>query len=475
MALFEKVQEFGNMLNRSSTAGSKVRGSGSNAGGALKGQHGNPYELMYRDNYGYIFGKPMGYLAKTDPNQRVFQKTLLRNNTIVNFVPGVAKQDSEMLARAEAIILKYDAAMKKKQTAIENMQKSGGSTTQLNKELQALADKTTNELVAERCDLRYAVFQQDITGFLHAYQLISNKVGTAVFGLEGGLSRYVTEGLNVAINESLATRGFKVWVEKGTSISESIDNSFTESVLASTIKSASGLVKQARFLGADNAMQSAATSEATEVQSENAEAQKTGMLSEIASRTLSGANYDFPNIFDVSKFNRSYEISFRFVAPYGDNRTVMNHVINPFLFLCTLAFPRQEGPSGHTSPFLVQVDAPGFFSCPMGVCTSFSFRKGGDEMMFNDSGLPLIIEGSLSVTDLYSNLSLPLTHQSFSVNIGTSSFLNTLGGLNLYATMDQSLADSAANFVKDLVAVVIKPAQYVKEEIFKVKRYLGIS
>jgi len=95
-------------------------------------------------------------------------------------------------------------------------------------------------------------------------------------------------------------------------------------------------------------------------------------------------------------------------------------------------------------------------------------------MKSHKTGLPLIIEGSMSIMDLYSNLSLPLTHGSFMTNIGTSAFMNTLGGLNLYATMDMSLLDRAANFAKDLIAVIVQPAQYAKEEIFKVRRYLGI-
>ena len=477
MAVFEPLQRVaeyvGNVGTRNTTGG-QVRGSGNNAGSFRSGGNDNPYELMYKDNYGYIFGKPMAYIPRTDPAQRVYQKTMLRNNTIVNFIPGEAKQDSEMLARAQEIILKGEQAMSEIQKEIETAIADGKDTTALNRKLQAMSDDTTNQLIKERCDLRFAVFVQTVAKFMHSYQLIMNKVGTAVFGIEGGLSRFVSEGLNVSISESLAVRGFKVWVEKGTSISESVDNSFTESVLASTVKAASNLTKQLRFLGADNKMQSSSVSDSTEVQSENAEIQQTGMMAEIASRTLAGATYDFPQIFDQSKFNRSYEISFRFVSPMGDNRSVMSHVLIPFLFMCTLALPRQDGPSGHTSPFLVQVDAPGFFSCPMGVVSSFSFRKGGDEMMFNDSGLPLIIEGSMSIMDLYSNLSLPLTHGSFMTNIGTSAFMNTLGGLNLYATMDMSLLDRAANFAKDLIAVIVQPAQYAKEEVFKVRRYLGI-
>ena len=81
-------------LSGRNTAGSGVRGSGTNAGGRNK--TGNPYELMYRDNYGFIFGKPLAYLPRTDPNQRVFQKTMLRNNTIVNIIPGTRSISSPL-------------------------------------------------------------------------------------------------------------------------------------------------------------------------------------------------------------------------------------------------------------------------------------------------------------------------------------------------------------------------------------------
>ena len=214
--------------------------------------------------------------------------------------------------------------------------------------------------------------------------------------------------------------------------------------------------------------------ETTEVTSSDANAQAAGLAANIASRTLNGAAYDFPNIFDASKFNRSYEIAFRFVSPRGDDRSVVNYVLSPFLFMLNCATPRQEGPTGHISPFILQVDAPGFFSTPMGVVTSFSFRKGGDEMLFNDRGLPLIIEGSMTINDLYSNLSLPLTYKQFATNFGTSAFLNTLGGLNLYATMDMSMMDTATNWAKDLIAVVVQPIHIFNEEVYKMRRYLGI-
>lgn len=429
--------------------------------------NGNPYELMYRNNYGYIFGKPLSYTPRTDPNQRVFQKTILRNNTILNIVPGVPYQDSAMLAKAEAIIVAYNKDL-------EVLMQQAPSASR-DKAVTARMTKAQADLISGQCDLRYAAFKQDIASFMEAYQMVLNRVGTAVFGLSGGLSRFVTDLAGLNISEDSSSRGFKVWVEKGTSISESIDNSYTASVLESAQKSISGVVKQAKFLGMGVGVTGTDASSGTEIQSDAGAIAQTGTVSNIASRTLSGAVYDFPQVFDASKFNRSYEISFKFVSPYGDDRSVANYVLFPFLFLLTCATPRQEGTSGHISPFLLQVDAPGFFSCPMGAITSFSFRKGGDEMLFNNRGLPLVIEGSFTVMDLYSNLSLPMSYNQFATNLGTSSFLNTLGGLNLYSSQDVTVANRMTNWVKDGITSVIAPYNIANEEVLKLQRFFGFN
>lgn len=450
-------------------------GKGDSSPGAPNGTEaqsaeGNPYALMYRDNYGYIFGKPLGYHPRTDPNQRVFQKTILRNNTIMNIIPGIPWQDESMLATAEEIIKKHQANIE--QLMVEQPTASQSRT----KTLEKMALDTQQSLIDAGCDLRYAIFKQDISGFLTAFQMIVNRVGTAVFGLSsGGLSRFITDLAGFNVKEDSKARGFKVWVEKGTSISESIDNSFTRSVLEDVVKNASGVVKQAKFLGQGVGIDAAGNSNAADITSNQQGVAQTGTVANIASRTLSGATFNFPQIFDDSKFNRSYEIAFKFVSPYGDDRSVLYYVLLPFLFLLACASPRQDGPTGHTSPFILQVDAPGFFSCPMGVITSFSFRKGGDEMLFNNRGLPLIIEGSMSITDLYSSLSLPLSYSQFTTNFGTTAFMNTLGGLSLYATMDRSVAQRFTNRVKDGITSAIAPYNIISEETLKLQRFFGME
>ncbi|WP_368880390.1 hypothetical protein [Proteus mirabilis] len=462
-----------NALTGGAGYSSVMRGFGNgNFGGkaTAQGLDENPYAGMYRDNTGYIFGKPLAYSPKTDPNHRVFQHTILRNNTLINIVPGKPYVNTDMLATAEKILTDHEEALEKLLVMPSSSKKEKAIVRQ--------CQETQDKLISNKCDLRYYAFQQDVAGFMQAFQMAVNRVGTAVFGWSSSTgSNFVTDlesdllGLNM--KEDLLARGFKVWVDKGSSISETIDNSFTQSVLAQTQKSMSSVARQVRFLS--GAMNMAGIQSGAEVQSADEGLSSIGKANNIASRSLSGSNFQFPDVFDDSKFVRSYEIAFRFVSPHGDDRSVFHHVLLPFLFLFTCASPKQDGVSGYNSPFLLQLDAPGFFSCPMGVVTSFSFRKGGDEMLFNNRGLPLIIEGSMSVQDLYSNLSLPLTYSQFATNMGTTAFFNTLGGLNLYATMDPSLRQVFASSVKDGITKVFQPYNIVSEEVLKIRRFMGFT
>lgn len=426
----------------------------------------NPYKLFYKNSYGHVFGKPLVYLPRTDPNQRIYQKTFLRNNTIINIIPGIPYQDEAMLEKAKEILTKYNEEY-------ERIKVNGGS--KVGQELDKLTEGVRIKLGDAKVDLRYAIFKSDTAGFMRAYQLLISRTGTAIFGASlGGIGGFLREASAASITESYNTGGFKVWVEKGTSISETVSNTFTKSVLENTQKQMSDVVKQLKFLGKGLGMGTTLNDENVDVVSGHDDIQSMGQAGNIASKTAGGAVFDFPQIFDSTEFTRSYEISFRFTSPYGDDRSVANHVIFPFLFLLTCALPRQDGPSGHQSPFLVQVDAPGFFSCPMGVVTALSFRKGGDDMLFNDRGLPLVIEGSMTVADLYSNMSLPLNNGQFATNFGTSAFLANLGGLTLYSAIDMTLSDTKENFLKGMIAAPRYAWEVTKAETYNILRFLGV-
>ena len=449
-------------MNALNTATSFVSGVSNSNTGKSFAVGDNPYSNLYNDSAGFIFGKPLAFNPKADPNQRVFQRTLLRNDTIVNFVPGVPYTNQSMVDQANAILTEH----REKLDILLN------APVPDEKAIASLCQDTQDALLSQQCDLRYYTFKQDVAGFLRALQIMVNRVGTSVFGWNQGVSGFVSDLVATNVSEDMMLRGFKVWVDKATSISESVDNSFTQSVLESTQKSMSSAVKQARFLG--GAANIAGMNAESVVKSSDANLEAVGKLNELASRTLAGSSFQFPQVFDDSKFSRSYELYFRFMSPYGDDRSVFYHVLFPFLAMLTAALPRQDNISGYTSPFIMQVDAPGYFSCPMGVVTALSFIKGGDEKLFNNRGLPLIIEGTLSIQDLYANLSLPLSFDQFATNLGTSAFLSNMGGMSLYSVMDVSARNYVQNWSKDTLTKFIQPYNWMTEESLKVRRYFGI-
>jgi len=429
----------------------------------------NPYEYYYKDGFGYIFGKPMAFNLKADPHQRIYQRTMLRNSTIVNIIPGVPYTDTAMISKAQAILddhqIEVDAIIAQYSLATD--------LSRRNARLAELSQRTQDKLLSSKCDLRYFTFKQDLSNFKQAFQMMVERTGSAIFGwTKRNMSSMLSDAINIASTDDMLNRGFKLWVDKATSISESVENSFSASVLEQAQKSASNIARQIKFGG--GAVGLLNSEGKTEIEGSDQTSVSAGRAADIASRSVGGAVFQFPQVFDDSKFTRSYDLSFRFVSPYGDDRSIFYNVIMPFMFILTCALPRQEGVSGLQSPFILQLDSPGYFSCPMGVITSLSFNKGGDEKLFNPRGLPLILEGSISVADLYSNLSMPMNYSQFATNIGTAAFLNTLGGLSLYATMDPTLSKNTLDYATSVLTKVTYPFSKADEEIAKVRRYFGI-
>jgi hypothetical protein len=140
-----------------------------------------------------------------------------------------------------------------------------------------------------------------------------------------------------------------------------------------------------------------------------------------------------------------------------------------------MALPRQVGVSGLGYPHLLQVDSPGYFSTPMGVIDNMSFQKGGSESLWSDSGLPLVIEGTFSIIDLYNNLSLPINNSGFVTNLGTAAFVSNLVGASMYSVLDPTISTNLANYVKGGLTAAQLPIYESVDRINSLARYVGIA
>jgi hypothetical protein len=433
--------------------------------GKLNGD--SPFAGYYSEKFGYVFGKPFSFLPNTDPSQRVFQGTMLKNNTIVNLVPGKSRYQASDIEKDIAPILKLaDDAAKKAYSQYFNT-----DIVTYEEQMVKINRQYQGELISKGVDLRTSIFQKDIPGHLQYFQQLVTQTGIAMFGgtfLSTGISALLK---GFAPDEKL--RGYKLWTERATNVSESFENSYQSSVFEQYSKEITHLSSEVAYMtGTAMGRFNPAT---TTVTSNDNTAQQAASLVTLAGKVLTGSQLILPKFWSDGSFGRSYEISFKFMSPYGDNISCFNHVMLPFLFLLSLSVPKQDGPSGMSAPFMIQIDAPGFFSCPMGAVSSISFKKGGDNMWFNAAGLPLIIEGSMTVIDLYSALSLPGSYSENLVNIGTRAYLNTMAGLTLYNTMDATLEQQAENRLLQLAKLPSYPIALAKESVADMRRYFGVA
>ena len=67
---------------------------------------------------------------------------------------------------------------------------------------------------------------------------------------------------------------------------------------------------------------------------------------------------------------------------------------------------------------------PGIMNCEMGVITSLSWKRGGNDGLFTKDGLPLEFEVSATVQDLYPVLAMTHQYEILRYNTGLHCFLD---------------------------------------------------
>ena len=437
------------------TAPSESFGRGSS--GKFKGT--NPYSHYYSEKYGYVFGRPFGFLEDTDPCGRNFQTNMLRNNTIINITPGVPKFQEDSIAKVKETL----AEITKELDALPEGPEKETKSIELMLQGQ-------QKLIKDGVDMRTSSFKKDIPNFLRTYKQLVTQIGVSIFG-----ANFAGTGIDTIINSfnpSGTAQGFNLWCEKATSVSESSNNSYNASMFEQVQGNISQMSREIQNITGTIVGRNG---ESIHVESNNDIVSKIASTVSQAGTVLTGAQFILPKFWADSSFDRQYDVSFKFVSPYGDNLSVFFNVMLPFLFILSLSLPRQYGPSGKDFPFLVQVDCPGFFSCPMGAISSITFKKGGDNMWFNSAGLPLVIEGSINIIDLYASLTLPANYAETLVNMSTRAFLYNLGGLTMYDAIDSTLSQSLTTRFLETFKIPFYGLDWSTDKVLDVQRYLGLN
>ena len=75
------------------------------------------------------------------------------------------------------------------------------------------------------------------------------------------------------------------------------------------------------------------------------------------------------------------------------------------MHLFGFVLPRQAGPNGFISPFLIKAYYKGLFNCDLGLITNMSVSRGS-EGGWTRNGLPTTVDVTLQIKDLYENISI---------------------------------------------------------------------
>lgn len=261
------------------------------------------------------------------------------------------------------------------------------------------------------------------------------------------LDRYKWENYtNEAFKGFVSSReSIAFYVDSETQISESFSNSTSQSMLAQSVNGLSEMGKEMQFLlGGVAGVEFDALKEENrgEVLADfDAFADKfarvipKNLMNKVSNGFLtvaSGGKMIFPEIWQDSKFSRSYSISIKLRSPESDNFSLFMNILVPLVHLICLAAPRQMGANSYQAPFLVRGFYKGFFNCEMGIIESLNIRKG-DKGKWSSSGLPTVVDVEISLKDLYDVMTITQDDNVLDLlnNTALLDYLANMCGINI--------------------------------------------
>lgn len=232
------------------------------------------------------------------------------------------------------------------------------------------------------------------------------------------------------------------YVDANASFSESMSNSTQSSALESFTSTIEGMAKELSMIAGTAGVASDYESLVGDVSSSIEQytaslsgnsSWMAGLLSRLgtgAKQVIQGGNFQIPEIYSNSSYDKSYSFTMTLATPYGNKLAWYINIGVPFCHLLGLALPLQLSANTYKSPFLLKCFSQGWFNCSLGIVDSISIEKGGDQS-WSVYGLPNEVRVSISIKDLYSALSLPANRSQFIANSGMMEFLMVNCGIDI--------------------------------------------
>lgn len=270
------------------------------------------------------------------------------------------------------------------------------------------------------------------------------------------------------------------YIESETQISDNFSNEDTQSQLASKVNGFSDMARELQFLlgGTKSALGfniDQKKNANTLKDNQNLGDTMGSMFSDMGAfsnfmrqitggfqTVLNGGKLIFPNIWSDSSFFKTYDVTFKFVIPDYDDYSWYVGILAPLVHLLCLTLPRQSGPNGYISPFLVKAFYKGLFNCEMGLITSLNITKGS-EGGWTKSGLPTSVNVSMTIKDLYSNMAITATDARSLTTIVSNTifmdYLSNLCGVNISEPTITKKVIMIANLLGNKIGNYISPSR----------------
>lgn len=241
--------------------------------------------------------------------------------------------------------------------------------------------------------------------------------------------------------------------DPGSSVTDSLGNSLSESQFANLLKTLSGKAKEFSFIAGSMGYDRDWTSAVDNTDYDKAMStiggsnlfgpnSLIGRLATFISNAGRGMNVRFPQIWQDSTYSKSYSVDMKFVTPYATNFCKWRYVLVPFFHCFAFAAPRMiNSLTNYSRPFLIRAYSKGYFNVEMGMIESLQWRRFGDGDMISDDGIPTEIDVTIDFVDMYQALGMSkidggifgVFNSSLSAQVGL--FFNNSGLMDLLGTL----------------------------------------
>lgn len=369
------------------------------------------------DDIKYLYGAPFQFTSLTDPRPdssglgRTYMETLLDDMSMMVITPGKSEFMTNFSKESSKSILQGIFGNNVGETDKESLEKV---------------------MTGEESG-RYYTFKSDYTEYMKYVNNMCNMsavlLGIGDKKMFDGAKPYKEFDWdigNMSNADSSKLFGFLTLEKsvafyidsKSSSFSDGMSSSTDSSMLEGALGKGSDIAKEALFLFGKGFSDESVFS-TSQVNYENAvekviksltsdstlAKQVTDRVSDHAATMINGGNVAFPQIWKDSSYNKSYDITMKFISPYGDIESFYLYILVPIWHIVAFTYPRQLGANGYLNPFLVRAFCKGWFNCSMGLVESVTIKRGSQEG-WSAWGFPTEVEVSISIKDLYENLAI---------------------------------------------------------------------